>query len=318
MDPKANGQLQKEWGWLIAAYLFLGGVGAGAYAIAALNSFLGKALELSTRVGVWIGFPALAVGSLCLLADLGQPARAVRGGARPGTSWIARGFWIILAFMVCSGLHLVIMITGWGGPAQLIAACGLVFAIGTMAYTGLLLGAAKGITFWRSGAVPVLFVVSALVTGHFSIMLGMVIVDGGEATMAALSVMGYEAVVLVVFEVLAILFYLHGAYRLPDARESATRLLANRGFVWGYFLLGLATPLALMVVMNTAMGDSEAGSRVMVAGLGGALGLLGGLVLRWAILASGSLPTWNLAGFQFRRHPLPRAAKPGVGLLPPS
>ena len=30
MDPKVNGQLQKEWGWLIAAYLFLGGVAGGA------------------------------------------------------------------------------------------------------------------------------------------------------------------------------------------------------------------------------------------------------------------------------------------------
>ena len=57
MDPKANGQLQTHWGWLIAIYLFLGGVGAGAYTIAAINGFLGKEMEFSTRVGLWIGFP---------------------------------------------------------------------------------------------------------------------------------------------------------------------------------------------------------------------------------------------------------------------
>jgi formate-dependent nitrite reductase membrane component NrfD len=66
MNPKVNGQIQTEWRWLIALYLFLGGVGAGAYTIAAINSFLGKALEPSTIVGLWISFPALIIGSLCL------------------------------------------------------------------------------------------------------------------------------------------------------------------------------------------------------------------------------------------------------------
>ncbi len=54
MDPKVNGQLQHEWGWLIAIYLFLGGVGSGAYTIAAINGFLAKSPE-SVSVGLWIG-----------------------------------------------------------------------------------------------------------------------------------------------------------------------------------------------------------------------------------------------------------------------
>ena len=41
--------------------------------------------------------------------------------------------------------------------------------------TGILLGVSKGITFWRSGAVPVVFVISAVVTGHFAIMIGMIL-----------------------------------------------------------------------------------------------------------------------------------------------
>ena len=89
MDPKVNGQLQHEWGWLIAVYLFLGGVGGGAYTIAAINSFLGDGLGLSTTVGLWIGFPALLVGSIFLIADLGSPVRALLAGMKPGTSWIA-------------------------------------------------------------------------------------------------------------------------------------------------------------------------------------------------------------------------------------
>ena len=93
MNPKANGQIQREWGWLIAIYLFLGGVGGGAYTIAAFNSFLGEILAPSTIVGLWISFPALLVGSICLVADLGTPTRAFLAGMKPRTSWIA---WIRL------------------------------------------------------------------------------------------------------------------------------------------------------------------------------------------------------------------------------
>ena len=51
MDSKVNGQIQTEWSWLIAIYLFLGGVGAGAYTIGAINGFAGEELQLSTTVG---------------------------------------------------------------------------------------------------------------------------------------------------------------------------------------------------------------------------------------------------------------------------
>ena len=108
MDPKVNGQLQREWGWLIAVYLFLGGVGAGAYTIAAINSFIGEGMGGATTVGLWIGFPALLVGTIFLIADLGAPTRAVLAGMKPGSSWIARGTWIISVFMVLSLLHLVL------------------------------------------------------------------------------------------------------------------------------------------------------------------------------------------------------------------
>ena len=80
MDPKVNGQLQHDWSWLIAVYLFLGGVGGGAYTIAAINSFLGTGLELSTTVGLWIGFPALLIGTLFLLGGIGTVISGPQAG----------------------------------------------------------------------------------------------------------------------------------------------------------------------------------------------------------------------------------------------
>jgi polysulfide reductase chain C len=319
MDPKVNGQLQHDWAWLIAAYLFLGGVGAGAYTIGALNSFLGDGLDLSTRIGLWIGFPALALGSIFLIADLGSPSRAVLAAKKPGTSWIARGTLIISCFMILSFLHLVLFQFTDVSQSVLnvIAVGGIIFAVGTMAYTGILLGASKGIPFWRTGVVPVVFVISAVVTGHFIIILGVVLFGDAATALEPMRTMAIEAVVLVVLELLAVVFFLQGAFRQPDSRESAERILRKRLFTIGYFVLGLAVPLVLMLVTYRSILSGGGGGGVLVIAVAAVLGLAGGLILRYAILVCGALPTLNIAGFEFRRIHRPKAPKPGIGLLPP-
>ncbi len=321
MDPKVEGQLQKEWGFLLALYLFLGGVGGGAYTIAAVNSFLGNSMEMSTVVGLWIGFPALLIGSLVLIVDLGNPGKFILAGLKPGTSWIARGFWIISLFMVFSFLHLVLHqftdISKTGGIMNFLAVMGIIFAVLTMAYTGILLSASKGIPFWRSGVVPVVFVISGLVTGHFFIMLGMIFFGEGAATASELNVMAAEASALVVVEVFAILFFLQAAYKQPDSRESAERIMRKRIFVVGYFVLGLGVPLVLMLVLYYAMAESSLNNILGIAFIGALLGLIGGLLLRQAVLVCGTLPTLNMGGFQFRRIARPKDPKPAMDNLPP-
>jgi formate-dependent nitrite reductase membrane component NrfD len=320
MDPKYNGQLQHDWGWLVAAYLFLGGVGAGAYVISALNGLLGGDVGTATTIGLWIGFPAVLVGTLFLVADLGTPARAILAGMKPRTSWIARGTWIISIFLVLSFCHLVLdrftsVAESAGGQTliNLIASLGILFAVGTAAYTGILLSASKGIPFWRSGAVPVVFVISALVTGHFAIMLGMILFEDA-LVLDTVGTMALEAVVLVALEVLAILFFLQSAYREPDSRESAERILRKRLFVVGYFILGLAAPFVLMSMVYSSPTQV---SVTYLGSLGALFGLIGGAALRQAILVCGALPTLNIAGFEFRRIYRPRDPKPSIGLLPP-
>ena len=318
MNPKTNGQLQTEWGWLIAIYLFLGGVGGGAYTIAALNWFVGEGAGESTRIGLWIAFPALLIGSVFLMADLGSPTRAFLAAMKPGSSWIARGTLIISCFMALSLVHLVLFeftdtAQTEGGVMLLnvIAILGATFAILTMAYTGILLGASKGIPFWRTGAVPAVFVVSALVTGHFTIMLGMLLFGGAAAE--AMKTMAIEAAVLVVLELLVVLFFLQAAFKLPDPRDSAQRILRKPSFIVGYFVFGLAIPLLLMLVLLRG----DAANAIALAGLGATLGLIGGLILRQAVLVCGALPTLNIGGFEFRRIARPKLPKAGIGQRPP-
>lgn len=321
MDPKVNGQLQKEWGGLLALYLFLGGVGGGAYTIAALNSFLGKSMELSTTVGLWIGFPALLIGSMILIIDLGNPGKFFLAGMKPRTSWIARGFWIISIFMVFSFLHLVLhqftQMDKTSNGMNILAVLGIIFAVGTVAYTGLLLGASKGIPFWRTGIVPAVFVISGVVTGHFAIMMGMVMFSEGPATAAQLGTMATEGIAIVVIEVLAIIFFLQAAYKYPDARESAERILHKGIFVVGYFIFGLGVPLILLLVLYFFIPKTGINAILGISFIGALLGLIGGLFLRQAVLVCGALPTLNVGGFSFRRIAKLKDIKPEMGLMPP-
>jgi hypothetical protein len=71
----------------------------------------------------------------------------------------------------------------------------------------------------------------------------------------------------------------------------------------------------LFVYFSTA--TAGAGAFNAVAAIGALLGLVGGLILRQAVLICGALPTLSIAGFQFRRIHRPKVPKPGIGLLPP-
>jgi formate-dependent nitrite reductase membrane component NrfD len=319
MDPKGDGQLQHEWTWLKAAYLFLGGVGAGAYVIAAANSFAGDSMAPVVTVGLWIAFPAVLIGTILLTAALGTPSRAVLAAKKQGTSWISRGTLILSGFMLVAFLHLVLVrFTSVGASTiNVIAVLGIVFGVGTMAYTGILLGASKGIPFWRTGMVPVVFLISALMSGHFAIMAG-VAFAGGAATLEPLRSMARGGAILIVLELLAIVFFLQSAHRHPDSRESAERMVRKGLFVVGYIILGWAVPLALMLTTYGSMTESGAGAGIVAAVVVGAvLGLIGRLTLRQAILRAGAFPTLNMAGFEFRRIARPKEPKPGIGMLPP-
>ena len=72
-----------------------------------------------------------------------------------------------------------------------------------------------------------------------------------------------------------------------------------------------------MLVLYFTMAEAGTGGVETMAVIGALLGLVGGLILRQAVLICGALPTLSIAGFDFRRIHRPKEPKPGVGLLPP-
>ena len=113
---------QREWGWEIAIYLYLAGMGAGAYVIGSFLIWLGVSLAPSralmlfgvpltlTRAALLWGPILVAIGAPFLVLDLGKKHKFFTACLNPRTSWVARGFIILSAFIVL-GL-IVLAVTG--------------------------------------------------------------------------------------------------------------------------------------------------------------------------------------------------------------
>src|SRR3990172_6717987 len=114
---KLEGQVQVEWRWLIAAYLFLAGVGGGAYLAGVIADLAGGAGWMTiSKIGVFLGVPCVLIGTLFLLADLGKPVNAWRVWMKPGTSWISRGTIIIVIFMIFAAMETAFWVWPFPGP----------------------------------------------------------------------------------------------------------------------------------------------------------------------------------------------------------
>jgi len=312
MEPKLKAQT--EWGWPIAAYLFLAGVGAGAYAWGALGELTGALGDVAPRVGVMLGFPLLLIGTFFLIGDLGVKPRALNAFLSPRTSWIARGTWIISIFMVLSLIHAA----GWVWPLgflaeaeglrQFLSGLTLIFAILTMVYTGVLLGASRPIAIWSTAMLPALFLVSALSTGLMAVALGTVLVGmaGTPVAEATLVRMAGLDILAIVAEMLVIVFYVQAAHATPESRASRELLLRGRVAVpfWvGVIGVGLTVPLIIQVFEYTS-GETAAGALLsnqaaLMAVVASLLGLLGGLLLRYVVLACGVRAPLRAGGIEY-------------------
>jgi formate-dependent nitrite reductase membrane component NrfD len=315
-EVKLDGQVQVEWRWLIAAYLFLAGVGGGAYLTGVIADVAGGANWMTvSKIGVSLGLPCVLIGTLFLLADLGKPLNAWRVWMKPGTSWIARGTIIIVIFMIFAAIETAFWVWPLPGPLvdnesarHLIGVLGAVFAFLTVVYTGLLLGYSQPFALWNTALLPVLFFVSAVSTGIMAIMLiGQRLgVEGMQMTLLA----NIDAVILV-FEAFVLIVFLYNAYRTIESRFSAERILtgAVAPALWlGVAACGLIIPFFLELQ----------GGHGIAATLAAILGLFGGLCLRFTVLAGGTLSPIMAAGYQFARVARPKDPMPAMGKLPPS
>ena len=275
------------WDAVIACYLFLAGMGAGAFALAALAGLMKPELKKIRRVGYIIAPIAVAVGCLLLMVDakggLFNPLRFffIVSNLQSVMSW---GVIILCLFIVVSGIALVLNLMKKETP-KAIDIIGLVLAVCTAAYTGVLLGAAPGFPLWNIVVMPLLFIVSATSSGFASVLL-VAHATGSEepAALPFLKKMAYilpalEAVLVVVLFVVAMMTQGSGA---EAAVASVMNMVAGSYapvFWVGFVVVGLVAPVALEV-LNARKASSAKGLAVAAE----ACVLVGAFLLRFLVI----------------------------------
>jgi formate-dependent nitrite reductase membrane component NrfD len=180
------------WTWEIPAYLFTGGIAAGAALLAAgadltSNRALARAMQ-------WASMGATAVSGGLLVADLGVPSRFhhMLRVVKP-TSPMNVGSWLLAGFGGSTGVATASMVFGRFpriGRASRIAAAAL--APGVATYTGVLV-ADTAVPAWHEArrTLPALFAAGAAASAG---ALGVVLVDPAAAAPARrLAVVGAVA-----------------------------------------------------------------------------------------------------------------------------
>src|SRR3954447_23803874 len=115
-----------HWGGYITWYFYLGGIAAGAYALAALASLFGDESDRrAARAAHYLAFPLVCVCGLLLIVDLGRPERfwhmLVQSETyRPMFKWwspMSAGSWGLSAFGAFSFCSFVGVLAedGWFG-----------------------------------------------------------------------------------------------------------------------------------------------------------------------------------------------------------
>lgn len=303
-------ELQTIWGWQPALYLFLGGMGAGAFIMAAVLYLIDQKRHAKiVCASMWASAICLGVGLLLLLSELTQPARGLMmwQSFSHFTSWMTYGAWGAFGAIAVFGLSAVLAVgkvekrfarnaermKGLVRVRKVLAVVGIVFGLFVAVYTGMLLMMAPGVPLWNTPLLPCLFAVSGVDTGIALVEVTAVVLAKKDPLASRASwLMEVAVVALVVVECLVLGALLvsslggEGSAAAAAAAQSAQMLAAGSlaPLFWGLVVgCGLVLPLVASVV--GLVKHKKGAGRLMACGAAGAL--IGGCALRFLVLAAG-------------------------------
>jgi formate-dependent nitrite reductase membrane component NrfD len=295
---------QEVMGWKVAASLFLIATGAGSYLIGFLSGLIDpEGFIVLSRLAVILAAPFVLVGGCLLLCDMGQKSKFYHMISRPGSSWMSRGAFFVTLFLVFNLIHLF---TGlWPAttllthPATylLVGTIASILAVLTLVYTGFLLGAVKSILFWSSSFLPWLFLLSGLSTGAMAISLLFSVYrfSGGEASAQPLPGLARFNFFVILVEAIVLSSYL-GVMRSRAAGsvKTLTHGKLAKAFWGGVVFAALIVPF-VMEALKAFVRPSPT-PLLVLALLGGIIGLIGGYMLRHVVVYGGTRIPLNVQG----------------------
>lgn len=278
---------QTIWGWLIAIYLFLGGLGAGAFVAAVLSykGYFGDLDKKFYKFGFFLAPVSVIIGTLLLVFDLApsaaiNPFKILQLYTRP-ISMMSIGTYLLTFFIIVS-LYVYLLQRNNKKISDGLLITGSIFAVGVMGYTGLLLYVVKAIPLWASIWIPILFVISAMSTG-ISANATALIKNGNTLN----SKINNLHLVLILFEIIAVIGLFASICTTEAGTASASKILMGSlapAFWLGFIILGLFLPL--VESSKIAIGAKNTNENIEIkSSIFNEIGILiGGLCLRIFII----------------------------------
>jgi formate-dependent nitrite reductase membrane component NrfD len=277
-----EGTILVIWDWIVAIDLFAAGLSAGAFIISATAYFLGREkYENITKIGAYIApFPVI-IGILALIYDLERPHLFWKLFLTfQPNSVMSLGAWLLFFFSIFSLAHFylwlpekfdyfklvpVIKSNQFLGRFRgdnltkvrgLVAGFGIPISIGVGIYTGVLLGALTARPFWNNPMLPMLFLISAMMTGSAAICFVGCFIKGFRG-MSRENINTNKFMIhsidftLMVFSIIAVFLFILGLYVSPRSSVAAVHLIMGGEFTLLFWIvvvgIGILLPLALEV-----------------------------------------------------------------------
>lgn len=270
---------QTEWidrrGIFLWIAFYAGGLGGGLYLVS---------LYFNSLWGMFISWLIIAVikGGTHLIY-LGKPLRFWRIITRPNTSWLARGFIFVFLFIGLVAIQLILSYWLPGSAAEVVfKVLGGITAFAVAVYTGIILKNVKGVPFWNSALLPVLFVLCGILGGFgLSVVIAL---NGGDVNLAAAET--GSRWLLIANALLIVVYLWRASIRESVGKQSVLEQIHGQSapiFWTGIVALGIVVPLAIAL---GSLISNEVPTALIITGV--ICEIIGGLALRYCVLKAGA------------------------------
>ena len=331
-------EVETHWSILIVIYPYLTGVVAGAFILASLVKIF-NVVEVQPiyRLALLTALAFMLIAPIPLQLHLGHPERAyeIYMTPQPTSAMAMFGFvylWYLMGILLMEVWfeyrHELILMANRGrglmrhiyralslysrdvSPAALafdkkaskiVTVVGIPSAFLLHGYVGFIFGSVKANPWWGSVLMPIVFLMSAIVSGIAMVMLVHIVLSlirNERLDMRCLDKVGLFLLVAIIVDIaLEGLDYIHRLYQSEESIKILGALVSAKLFtslVILQVLLGMLLPLAILVLVRSQRFNEE--FRKLLYFTSALLIQLGILSMRWNVVIGGQLYSKSFRG----------------------
>jgi molybdopterin-containing oxidoreductase family membrane subunit len=248
------------WGLWVSFYIFFIGLSAGSFLIVTSNYAFGNdSLKEITKVGLYTALITMLGGFLFLLIDIGHMGRFwTVFFHRNWTSILSWGMQLYLFYLLFVCTLLVLAIKNRATlqnqkVVKILTYIGIPLAIAIHGGNGAVFAVIKARAFWNSPLFPVVFLVSALLSGVAILLLISILSPQLRKNLQLLNKLAKTMGFLLIASIILILFqHFIGFYEdIPDKTINLNLLMTGdfSTLFWvGQIIIGAALPLMIIAI----------------------------------------------------------------------